>query len=168
MISLDLYDTRWGFWFVGTKLTNPKSLLKFKYRNLCGATRSRLFRDAKTVHRTVMQYFKKVRQREPGVCFCECSHNLPKTVMAPLHVLHDDVTKWKHFPRYWPIVRGIHRSPVNSHHKGQWRGALMFTLICPNKLLSKPLRRRWFDTPSRSLWRHCNGCGKLLVWPETD
>ena len=42
---------------------------------------------------------------------------------------HDDVIKWRHFPRYWPFVRGIHRSPVNSPHKGQWRGALMFSLI---------------------------------------
>ena len=38
--------------------------------------------------------------------------------------------KWKHFPRYWPFVRGIHRSPVTSPHKGQWRGALIFSLIC--------------------------------------
>ena len=44
--------------------------------------------------------------------------------------IHDDVTKWKHFPRYWPFARRIHRSPVNSPHKGQWRGALMFSLIC--------------------------------------
>ena len=43
---------------------------------------------------------------------------------------HDDVIKRKHFPRYWPFVRGIHRSPVNSPHKGQWRGALMLSLIC--------------------------------------
>ena len=43
--------------------------------------------------------------------------------------VHDDVIKRKHFPRYWPFVRGIHRSPVNSPHKGQWRGALMFSLI---------------------------------------
>ena len=43
---------------------------------------------------------------------------------------HDDVIKWKHFPRNWPFVQGIHRSPVNSPHKGQWRGALMFSLIC--------------------------------------
>ena len=43
---------------------------------------------------------------------------------------HDDVIKWKDFPRYWPFVRGIHRSPVNSPHKGQWRGALVFSLIC--------------------------------------
>ena len=43
---------------------------------------------------------------------------------------HVDVIKWKHFPRYWTFVRGIHRSPVNSPHKGQWRRALMFTLLC--------------------------------------
>ena len=43
---------------------------------------------------------------------------------------HGDVIKWKHFPRYWPFVQGIHRWPVNSPHKGQWRGALMFSLIC--------------------------------------
>ena len=44
--------------------------------------------------------------------------------------IHDDVIKWTHFPRYWPFVRGIHQSPVNSPHKGQWRGALMFSLVC--------------------------------------
>ena len=43
---------------------------------------------------------------------------------------HDGVMKWKHFSRYWPFVRRIHRSPVNSPHKGQWRGALMFSSIC--------------------------------------
>ena len=41
---------------------------------------------------------------------------------------------WRHqmetFSRYWPFVWGIHRSPVNSPHKGQWHGALMFSLIC--------------------------------------
>ena len=44
--------------------------------------------------------------------------------------IHDDVIKWKHFPRYWPFVRGIHRSLVKSPHKGHWPGALMFSLIC--------------------------------------
>ena len=43
---------------------------------------------------------------------------------------NDDVIKWKHFPRYWHFVRGINRSPMNSPHKGQWRGALVFSLIC--------------------------------------
>ena len=37
---------------------------------------------------------------------------------------HDDVIKWKHFPRYWPFGRGIYP------RKGQWRRALVFSLIC--------------------------------------
>ena len=31
---------------------------------------------------------------------------------------------------YWPFVKGLRRSPLDSPHKGQWRGALMFSLIC--------------------------------------
>ena len=64
-------------------------------------------------------------------------NKLPRTPIYQLHdtgltvsLTHDDVIKWKRFPRYWPFVRGIRRSPVNSPHKGQWRGALMFSLIC--------------------------------------
>ena len=45
-------------------------------------------------------------------------------------LIHDDVIKWKHFSRNWPFVRGIHPSPVNFPHKDQWRGAVMFSLIC--------------------------------------
>ena len=43
---------------------------------------------------------------------------------------HDVVIKWKHVPQYWHFVRGIHRSPVDSPHKGQWRWVLLFSLIC--------------------------------------
>ena len=46
------------------------------------------------------------------------------------HCVDEDIIKWKHFPRPWPFVRGIQRSPLNSPHKGQWRRALMFSLIC--------------------------------------
>ena len=53
-------------------------------------------------------------------------HQMLRVVIS----LHDDVIKWKHFPRYGSFVREIHRSLVNSPHKGQWRGALMFSLIC--------------------------------------
>ena len=49
--------------------------------------------------------------------------------MNNISVNHDDIIKWKHFPRYWPFVWGIHRSSVNSPHKGQWCGALMFSFI---------------------------------------
>ena len=41
-------------------------------------------------------------------------------------LLHYDAIKWKHFPRCWPFVRGIHRSPVDSPQKGQWQGTLAF------------------------------------------
>ena len=43
---------------------------------------------------------------------------------------NDDVIKWKHFPRYWPFLREIYRSPVNSPRKGQWRRALIFSFLC--------------------------------------
>ena len=42
---------------------------------------------------------------------------------------HDDIIKWKHFPHYWPFVRGIRQSSMNPPHKGQWCRALMFSLI---------------------------------------
>ena len=42
--------------------------------------------------------------------------------------------------------------------KGQWHGAVMFSLICAlNKRLSKQSWGWLFETPSCSLWRHCNG-----------
>ena len=44
-------------------------------------------------------------------------------------VYHDDV-QMATFSEYWPFVPGIHWPPVNSSHKGQWHGALMFSLIC--------------------------------------
>ena len=43
---------------------------------------------------------------------------------------HKDLIQWKHFPRYWPFLRGIHQSTVNFPHKGKWRRTLMFSLIC--------------------------------------
>ena len=45
-------------------------------------------------------------------------------------VTQGDVIKWKHFPCYWPFAQGIHRSLVIYPHKGQWRAALIISLIC--------------------------------------
>ena len=67
---------------------------------------------------------------------------------AGMRSSHDDVIKWKHFPRSWPFVRRIRRLPVNSPHKGQWRGALIF-FICAringwvNNRDAGDLRRHW-------------------------
>ena len=62
-----------------------------------------------------------------------------------------------------PVTAG--NSPVTGQFPShrQWRGALMFFFdLRLNKRLSKQSRRRWFETPSRSLWRHCN------VVPNSD
>ena len=67
---------------------------------------------------------------KPMMLFTDAPLPHQKKIRIYQRMIHDDVIKWKHFPRYWPFVRGIHRSPVNSPHKGQWRGASIFSLIC--------------------------------------
>ena len=86
--------------------------------------------------------------------------------------LHDDIIKWKHFPRYWPFVRGIHRSTVNSPHKGQWRGTIMFSLICVwiNGLVNNgeagDLRRyrAHYDFTVMNLCQHSPGVGVKIKY----
>ena len=60
--------------------------------------------------------------------------------------VHDDVIKWNTIPRHWPFVLETHRLPVNSPHKCQWRGALMFFICarinsCINNCEAVDLRR---------------------------
>ena len=50
-------------------------------------------------------------------------------------------------------------SPVTGEFPAQrpvTRSFGVFWHLCLNQQLSKPWRCRWFETPSRSLWRHCN------------
>ena len=73
-----------------------------------------------------ISWFKKIRLKMACMSlrpFFPCYSELP----YPGQIIHDDVIKWKYFPRYWPFVRGIH---PHSPHKGHWRGALVFPLIC--------------------------------------
>ena len=84
------------------------------------------------LHDCLLNHLFSIRSK--GQYCWKCFHLRTSSWWVPMAVMmkdgHDDVMKWKHFPRYWPFVRGIHRSPVNSPHKGHWRGALMFSLIC--------------------------------------
>ena len=72
------------------------------------------------------------------------------------------------FSRYWPFVRGFRRSPVNSPHKNQWRGTLMFSLICAwinGWVNTREAKRRIWDAIvliMTSLW-----CG-WLIWNLHD
>ena len=74
---------------------------------------------------------------------------------------HDDVIKWNHFPRYWPFLRGIHRSPLDSPRKSQWRGALMFSSMYA-------LPNDWANNrDSGDLSRHGTHCDvTLMLCPE--
>ena len=116
---------------------------------------------------------------------CDDSDRMCIRVNLTTGAAHDDVIQWKHFPRYWPFVPGIHRSPVNSPYKGQWRGALMLPLICVlingwvNKREADDLRRyrAHYDvtamTPRPDGWAMgclCEDCGEnwlrynVLIW----
>ena len=68
-----------------------------------------------------------------GTCWWRPITMLLASMDSPLLWKPSINTWWRHqmehFPRYWPFVMGIHRSPVDSPHKEQWRGASMFSLI---------------------------------------
>ena len=64
--------------------------------------------------------------------------------------LHDDVIKWKHFPRYWLFVRGIHRSRWIPYKRPVTRCFDVFFDLHLNKQLSKQSQGWWFETESCS------------------
>ena len=91
-----------------------------------------------------------------------------KLWMLHCHIFHDDVIKWKHLPRYWPFVRGIHRPPVNSPAQRPVTQSFdVFFDLGLNKRLRKQSWGWWFETLSRSLWRHRNAQKKISSIAET-
>ena len=110
----------------------------------------------KRVNRNIIQ-----QGREMHICVNELDH----------YCFHDANIKWKHFPRYWPFVRGIHRSPGNSPHNGQWCGALMFPLICAwtsgwiNNRDTGDLRRHrsHYDFTVMQIMAYLSG-GAVFIW----
>ena len=73
---------------------------------------------------------------------------------------HDDITKWKHFPRYWLFVSGFHRSGEFHSQRPATQSFDVFFDLRLNKRFSKQSWGWWFETPSHSLWRHCNIFGR--------
>ena len=60
------------------------------------------------------------------------------------------LTWWRHQMETFSALR----SPVNSPHKGQWRGAFMFSLICA--WINRWVNNREAGDLRRLLWRHRN------------
>ena len=75
---------------------------------------------------SILKTFKSVLLRMTRACWSHVVGIIPLYDLAT----HDDIIRREHFPRYWPFVQGIHWSPVNSPHIGQWRGALVCASIC--------------------------------------
>ena len=93
-----------------------------------GSASSRCW-TSEVLQRQTGQFWVVICNIEMEKVQCPKESEEPKQFPYGTEHYHDDVIKWKHFPRNWPFVREIHRSPVNFPHKGQWRGALMFSLI---------------------------------------
>ena len=112
------------------------------------------------IYSTARSGWKRRKHKGFEVLLAFCDRWIPIKVAViqnefPSRDGHDDVIKWKHFPSYWLFARGIHRSPVNSPHKDQWRGALIFSFISA-WIKGWVNWGWWFEKPSCSLWRHCN------------
>ena len=53
--------------------------------------------------------------------------------------LHDDFVTWNYIPRYWPFVKGNHRSPMMPMDN--------IFFVSPDKLLMTQLSCQCFETP---------------------
>ena len=93
-------------------------------------------------------------------CYLEFSmtahihHDSMVYLLMVLHVVHDDVINWKLLSELLALCAG--NSPITGEFPSVTRS---FDVLCDlrlNKRLSKQSRRRWFETQSLSLWRHCN------------
>ena len=81
---------------------------------------------------------------------------IPTSGLTEAAQYRDDVIKWKHFPRYWPFVSGIHRSTVVTSQRPATRSFEVFFDVLLNRRPSKQSRRWWFVTPSSSMWFQSN------------
>ena len=93
-----------------------------------------------------------LRSSERVKCFINGSSNDLSLELENLQ-LHDDVIK----SAFLALCEG--NSPVNGEFPTQrpvTRSFDVFFDLCLNKRLSKQSWGWWFETPLRSLWRHCN------------
>ena len=130
-----IFNDRWLYWTFMCGIYNFISIMKGKLPlfhsigKLYGLIRFRYLINPSNANRCIRKYASNQFWSAVFITHSMVSEQLSQWWLLR-RTIHDDVIKWKHFPRNWPFVRGIHRSPVNSPHKGQWRGALMFSLIC--------------------------------------
>ena len=112
-------------------------LVKVSYSNACVIIRTCTYRNTismawyKTAVTPLLTHWNYCSLAlSNGYNVLSCTVSCSGYIILPHGPCHDDVIKWRPFPRYWPFVRGIHRSPVISPYRGHWSGAWLFSLIC--------------------------------------
>ena len=87
-----------------------------------------------------------------GLCGLQCCENDIFTLYAirgRYKSSHDDIIKWKRFPRYLTCMRESTSHRWTSLKKVSNSELWCFLNLRLNKRLSTPSRRRWFVTPLR-------------------
>ena len=85
-----------------------------------------------------------------------------------MYMPNRSVTWWRHQMETLSVlltfVLRIQGSPVNSPYKRPvTRSFDVFFDLFLNKRLSKQSRPQWFETPSHSLWRHCDAKAEVFL-----
>ena len=71
----------------------------------------------------------------------------------------------KGFPYYWPFVRGIHQSLLDSFLKGPVvRSFDVSSVDNFNKLLNKQSSCHWFRMALMLTWHHCHTSSQCISW----
>ena len=109
-----------------------------RFRNLCVLWIISAFANVKAAVCQIFDHFQhtlcKLTKRSPVDCNIDGKGVLQETTTARFRynkaIFSAIMMTSSNGTIFWPFVRGIHRSPVNSLHKGQRRGALMFSFTC--------------------------------------
>ena len=86
-----------------------------------------------------------------------CSAPLVPVTYTYCSLTYDDVIIWTHLSALLALCE--RNSPVTGGFPSQWASNaefLCFLWFAPEQTPKQASRRRWFETPSCSLWRHCN------------
>ena len=95
------------------------------------------------VHLTSMDWLKS-QHYEVSTCLLKCGIKL----LIPVRMkFHDDVIKWKHFPRYWPLYMEFSGAGEFPAQRSVAQSFDVFFGLRLNKRLSKQWWGLWFETP---------------------
>ena len=117
--------------WVPSSLTNCVYLINFHFPSIyvrvfngmlaCGVV-ILSFEGRRTIITSLIRLIRPTKQRQLAA--------MDRTLRILNFSSHDDVMAWKRLPHYWPFVRGIHRSPVDSHHEGSVIGSVdVFSVV---------------------------------------